>query len=195
MSPNPKPCSPQDEAFPNDGFIVPFSRKKIFLLFGGAVLFVVAGFWLLSIADEQTRHSPTFLKVVGISAIVFFGLCAAYSIFKLFDSKPALVILENGFYDNSSAIAGEIIPWRTVTEIGVTTISSQRFLTIKVENPEEIIKRFKPPKRWLIRLNYRSFGTPLHISANALNMDFDALVSIMQEKYEAYLKTVGRHPE
>ena len=45
--------------------IIPLSRKKITLLFLGAMGFVALCFWLIQVAETQTRFDPQFIKIVS----------------------------------------------------------------------------------------------------------------------------------
>ena len=64
--------------------VIPLSKKKIALLFLGAIAFVILGVWFLINPETFTknRHQPIiFITTVGFAATIFFGLCAIF-IFK-----------------------------------------------------------------------------------------------------------------
>src|SRR6516164_9557180 len=94
--------------------VVPLSKGRIILLLLGAVAFVVASIWMWSIADAQTRFNPLTMKAAAIAGVSFFGMCAIYSSYKLFDTRPGLIIDEQGIEDHSSAVAAGRIPWEDV---------------------------------------------------------------------------------
>ena len=83
---------------------IPLSKTKLLLGISGSILFVVLGaFLFMTIADNQTRFSPTFVKGAGIAGILFFSATGIYGIRKMFDNITGLIIDENGIVDNTNA--------------------------------------------------------------------------------------------
>jgi len=155
--------------------IIPLSRKKITLLFLGAVSFVVLCFWLIQIAETQTRFDPQYVKIIALVGIIFFGLCGIYAFAKLFDKKPGLVINDEGIIDNSSAVCAGLIKWRNITNVSITEIYDQKILTIEVDNADEILSKQHGFKKILMNLNKNYFSSPVQISSNALKCNFQEL--------------------
>jgi hypothetical protein len=115
------------------------------------------------------------MQAVGAAAVLFFGACAVYAIVKFFDRKPGLVLGPTGFLDNSSAVAAGFIPWSDVTGVGIFTVGIQKFLVVRVADPEKYIRRGNPFRRALNRVNTRMCGSPITISSNALRISFHEL--------------------
>ena len=132
----------------------------------GAVAFVLASIWLINFADNQERYNPTLVTAVGYVGLTFFGLAGLYIFYKLFDSKPGLVIDKDGIYDNSSAAAGHLIEWEIITGLRVEKVMSTKFLLIDIENPEEFMERASGIKKKLIWGTYKMYGTPTSITGN-----------------------------
>ncbi len=64
---------------------------------------------------------------------------------------------------------------------------SQKFLMLIVKNPEEYLNRVKSPiKRNTMKMNYKTYGSPISISANSLETDFDTLHNLINEKLTEY---------
>lgn len=64
---------------------------------------------------------------------------------------------------------------------------NQKFLMIIVKNPQEYIDQITNPiKRNAMKMNYKSYGSPISISANALKTDFDKLQRLITEKMNEY---------
>ena len=162
--------------------IIPLSRKKITLLFSGAIGLVALFFWLIQIAENQTRYDPMFVKVVSVIGIVFFGLCGIYAFTKFFDKKPGLVINDEGIIDNSSAVCAGLIKWENITNVSITEIYGQKILTIDVNNADEILSKQQGFKKLLMNLNKNYFNSPIQISSNALKCNFQDLYNIIKEK-------------
>jgi hypothetical protein len=157
------------------------SRGKLFLLVIGAVLFVAGALWLFSIAEGQNRFAPIYVKGVSVFAMAFFGLCGIYAFVKLFDSSPGLVLDSEGLIDNSSAIAAGRVAWREIRDIQVMAVSGQRFLAFVVDDPGKYLSQGNVLRRCLVKWNYRLYGTPVFISANALKLRFEDLEKIVRE--------------
>jgi hypothetical protein len=166
--------------------IIKLSKSKIALLTIGSALFVLAGIWMLLNADEQTRRSPIVLKIVGVAAILFFGICFIYSIIKLFDNKPGLIVDDKGITDNSSGVAAGFIPWKKIKSIKVIEIKSTRFLLIYTSNPESYLNDKNTFKKKMMQLNNKMYGTPVNISSNSLKFKFDDLEQLLQSCLERY---------
>jgi hypothetical protein len=115
------------------------------------------------------------IHALGALSVFLFGASAVYTIAKLFDGKPGLVLGPTGLMDNSSAVAAGFIPWSDVTGVKVFWFGIQRFLVIRVADPEKYIARGNPFKRALNRANTGMVGSPIAISSNALRIPFHEL--------------------
>ena len=160
---------------PRDRIVIACSKSKLGLMMLGALLFVAGGLWLFAIADTQGRYPPIYVKAVSVAAIGFFGLCGVFVLLKLFDDSPGLVLDREGIVDNSSGVAAGRVAWRDIRDIQVMSVSGQRFLALVVAEPEKYLAKGNPLKRWMVRMNYRTYGTPVFISANSLKVKLDDL--------------------
>jgi len=165
--------------------IIPLSRKKITLLLLGAIGFVVLCFWLIQIAETQSRFNPQFIEIISVIGIVSFGLCGIYAFTKFFDKRPGLVINDEGITDNSSAVCAGLIKWGNITNVSITEIYGQKILTIEVNNVDEILSKQQGFKKVLMNLNKNYFSSPVQISSNALKCNFQELYDIIKEQLTA----------
>lgn len=170
----------------NETVTIPLSRKKLILGVVGSAAFIAISAWLWSIAETQQRHSPLSVKVVAASGLTIFGVFGAYCCIKLFDRKSGLIIDSMGLIDNSSAIAAGRIEWHEITGIRETAIMGQRFLTIDVVDAEKFLGRGNSYVRMLNAANARATGSPINISANALQVTFDDLLARLMAAYRRY---------
>ncbi len=173
-----------------DKIIIPLSKTKITLLTFGAIAFVVVGF-LFTINPEKyvtlIFRNKELIRIAGIASIGFFGLCGIYLTLKLFDTKPGLIIDQNGVLDNSSGISAGLISWNDVQHIDKLEIARQRFIMIIVSNPEDYIKRQNNGfKRRVMKLNLKKYETPLQISTNGLKIEFDRLHNALINSWKKY---------
>lgn len=174
----------------NDEIKIPLSKHKISLLFLGALLFVIFGIWFLynpeTFADSIYRpRSSEFIQIVGIIAVVFFGICGIFAFKKLFDKKDGLIINKSGITDNSSGTSVGLIKWNDIVGIEIAKVHSQKFIMIEVSNPEYYISLKKSSiGKMAMKANYNQFGTPLSISANSLRINFAELRTIIEEQFD-----------
>jgi hypothetical protein len=171
--------------------VIRLSKSKLVLLILGAVAFVGASVWIWSISEIQTRFDPLFVKAIAVAGVSFFGLCAIYGCFKVFDFRPGLIIDDQGIVDNSSAVAAGRILWHEVIGLKVSEIARQRFITIEVVDPKRFVDRGSFLSRMLNAANTKMTGSPINISSNTLCIEFDDLVQALTEAFRLH-KEPGR---
>lgn len=175
----------------NDELVIELSKSKAVLLILIALAGVAGGIWLLSM-DERTIardlpiEDPLFVHGVGIACIVFSGLCSILAVRKFFDKRPGLVLNSTGIIDNSSGIAAGFIPWSEITGAEIYKFQRQKMLIVKVRNPEEFIQRGNLLKRITVRMSHKMCGSPIGITANTLNINFDKLLSLFTQYQQKY---------
>ena len=174
----------------NDEIIIPLSRNKILLIFLGCLMFVVFGIWFLNDPEKFANgsyrpRSSEFIQIVGIVSLAFFGICGIFAFKKLFDKKEGLIINKDGITDNSSGTSVGLIKWNDIIDIGIAQVHSQKFIMIKVSNPEHYIDLKKNRiGKMAMRANYDKFGSPISISANSLKTNFADLKALIEKYYE-----------
>ncbi len=158
---------------------IPLSKRKLVLSFIGALAFVAIGILML-----VTPTSSGYLaKMAGGAGVLFFGFVVIRLLPKLRDNKPGLVISDEGITDNSSAVSAGFIPWRDIESIKTTQVASQRFLILVVSNPETYINRITNPiTKAMVKVNHSSYGSPISISSNALQANFEQLHQLLVER-------------
>jgi hypothetical protein len=164
---------------------IPLSKGKLLLSTLGAFAFVAIGFWFVLAPPSRTGSSleSTFLMVLGLVAILFFGGIALLIIRKLFDSRPGLIINEQGISDNSGGLSIGQILWEDIEDIQELKIQRQRLILLLVKNPQDYIDRQSSSwKRKLMAMNYRQYGTPISISTNGLKISFAELLAMLEQQ-------------
>lgn len=145
---------------------IPISKNKIVWLLIGSLVFVIIGIWfIVGFADMQTQFSPLMIKLTGAVAVLVFAGTFAFSIKKIFDKKPGLIINEKGIFDNTSGVSIGLIDWESITGIRTQQIMSTRVLLIDTNDPEKFVARATGLKAKIMRTNYNMYGTPMSIGA------------------------------
>jgi hypothetical protein len=169
---------------------IPLSKKRIILILLGSLAFVAAGIWFVvkpaTFSDSgPLRGSTVVVTVVGVAAILFFGLCAVYAMRKLPDNKPGLVIDASGITDNSGGVSAGLVLWTDINGLSVITVQKQKFILLHVKNPNDYIERQTGLiKRKMMQMNFKMYGSPLTIGANGLKIDFDELLKLIEERMD-----------
>ena len=162
---------------------IPLSKSKLVLGIGASILFVILGFFLFStIADQQTRFNPTFVKIAGIAGILLFGTTAIYGFKKLSDKSVGLTINDDGIIDNTNASSIGLIRWSDIIEIRAEQIMSTKFLLIYTKDPNGILDNVKGMKRQVMLGNMKMYGTPLAITSNTLKCNFSELEKLLTDR-------------
>lgn len=179
-----------------DETIIKLNKWKIALLVAASCAFVAAGVWFLFVDEAAIRsgrsfrvfgNDPLIVRAFGVVAVGFFGLCGLYGVKKLFDREPGLIFNESGIIDNASGVAAGFIPWSEVIGTGIFEVHNQKMLIIEVANPQKYVERGGALRRALNKANYKFSGSPVSISANALDIAFPELLSL----FDRYLQKYG----
>jgi hypothetical protein len=169
---------------------IPISKKKMTLTFLVSLVFVGIGLWFLINPPKFSSPlfgNPTYIFIVGLASILFFGFIAVSIFLKFKDKIPGLTINREGILDNSSNVSAGLIPWGDINEIKVLQVMSQKFLMIIVSNPQDYLDKVSNPfKRNVMKTNYKTFGSPISISSNSLKTNFDELQKLLLEKMKEY---------
>jgi len=162
--------------------VIKLSKTKMLVLLAGSIGFVAVGFWLWQIADVQHRYFPLYVKFAATLSIGFFGLGAVFIFVKLFDSNPGLIINDEGITDNASGASAGLVRWENITKVRITEIVNQKFITIDVNNADEILNRQSDSKRAMMQQNIKLCNSPVNISTNMLQCNFQKLYDLIKEE-------------
>lgn len=174
----------------NEQIEIALSKKKMTLTVLGSIIFVALGLWFLIKPPKINNPifgNPTLIFIVGLASVIFFGFVAVTIFRKFSDKKPGLVISRQGIIDNSSGVSAGLIHWTDIQEIKVSQVMNQKFLMFLVRNPQDYLnKETNPLKRNAMKMNFKTYGSPISISSNALQTNFDNLHKLLIEKMNEY---------
>lgn len=173
--------------------VIKLNKGKILLILLGAILFFIGGaIFVWMIADENPLDlSSLLIKSVSVLSALF-GLVGCMAvIYKLFDSRPGLIINKEGITNNTSALSSQTIKWGNIEKFEVLQIASQKMLLIYINNPEEIIAKAGKFSRFWLSQSLNMYGTPIGISASSLQCNFDQLMELITKNQNFY----GQNPD
>ena len=167
---------------------IQLSKTKILLLLIGATVFVVLG-TLFIMNPEQFKspllRNPETIRIAGIAAVAFFGLCLVFIAKKLFDEKVGLTINQNGITDNSNATSVGLIEWADIKNIGTVQVATTKILMLETDKPDKYIERAKNGiSKRAMKANHKMYGSPISIISNSLKIKYDDLENLIREEFE-----------
>lgn len=155
--------------------IIKSSKLEYFLLLVGSLGFVAAGIFILN-------HGNSTDSWIGWMAIIFFGSGIPLFGWQLADSRPRLVIDEQGILDRTLGVG--IIPWSEITGAYLRSIQGNSFICLEVLNPERWLERLSPIKRAMVPANEA-------LGFTVLNLNLSAVSAEPAELLELILKTIA----
>lgn len=168
--------------------IIPLSKLKIGISFLGCIaVSLLFSYFVQIIIKDKTIFEEFHFLVVFIFFIFILILSAFYHLYKLFDSKPGIIINERGIVDNSNFVSVGLIRWENITNIKINKVYGQKQIVIEINNPDETILNQKNPlKRFFMKFNKDHFNSPILLSSVALNCKFDDLYKIIKEQFSLH---------
>lgn len=162
------------------------SKFKTVLIAVGALMFVCLG---LGFAVWQDIAGIPFWKIIIVSwvGIPLFGFSFLYACYRLIVPKPAVIISQQGIFDNASALSAGLVRWEEIAEISIYKFNMQRYLGIVPLDIEAFLQRQPVFKRWLMKINMHTGLAPINIPQITLRMKVDELMLRIQEYRQNHL--------
>lgn len=169
---------------------IQLSKTKLLLMLLGSAAFVCLGIFFMLNPGEIRPNKQTFIQIVGMASVLFFGLCLIFIARKMFDQKIGLMIDENGITDNSSGTSVGLIEWGDINEIASAQIASTKFILIGTTEAEKYINRAgNALTKRAMQANQKLYGTPLSIASNTLKIKHNDLLAKVTESFEIMNKS------
>lgn len=170
---------------------IKLSKGKLLSFSLLALIFVALGIWLFlkPVDSNQLITNPYIIKAVGILSIAVFGFMGIFIIRKMGDNSPGLLINDEGLTINTNGFGSDKVLWSDITGFKELTVSGQKLLTVVVKNPDDYINKHRNPLvKKAMTANYNLYGSPISITANSLQINFNALNTLLVDKLEEVKK-------
>lgn len=171
-----------------DKIEIQLSKIKILLLLLVAAIFVILGGFFILNPEQFATHrfrSPEIIRIVGIVAVAFFGLCLVLITKKLFDNKIGLTLDQKGITDNTNAASVGLIEWTDITGIRTVQVASTKILMLDTDQPHKYIDRAKNGiSKRALKANHKMYGSPLSIISNSLKINYRDLEQLIKTEFE-----------
>lgn len=154
-----------------DRIEIKFSRTKLILLFLLALIFVVGGIFILFTAKDLRG------KIIGWSAIIFFGFGLIVFLKQLLNTKPRIILDDEGIEDKSLGI-GKIL-WDDIEAAYPNNIISNKFISLKLKNVEKYLQKTSKAKEKLASYNHALGFEALNLNLVGLNVSQKDLMTLI----------------
>jgi Double zinc ribbon len=167
----------------NDIIVYP-SKAKMGLLAVGSLALVV-----LCICEAVFRvemEVPVWAAVVvaGIGAPLL-AACFFWSLYRLLNPRPSVIVNREGITDNSTATSIGLIRWDEISQITLFTMGTTRHLGIDLHDREALLGRLPPAKASLLRAGFRITNVPISIPQTTLTVSADELAKQITAYWQA----------
>lgn len=162
------------------------SKSKLFSYFLLSLAFVAGGIWVWGVADDYTGFKHWKALIGAVICVPFFGLGVVVFGFKLFDTRPGLILNDQGIHRLGVFGFQPVIRWEHITHCSVTQVKRTTILLIHVDNAEEVLTHLSPIARWSQRLALDQFGTPFSVSSNNLRINIEELKELIENGVAAH---------
>ena len=161
------------------------SRTKLLLLLFASLCLTATATWLL-LGEARHRFSYPLLVVFfgGLGALLF-GAATIAALLQLIRPRLALSLNAQGLVDHARNGFG-LIPWSEVLGIGSADIVGNRMLVIRVRDPQAYINRGHRWRRASLNMNLKTLGSPVVVSATALDIGHEPLLALCRGYLEKY---------
>jgi len=156
-------------------------KLKLLAIAVAALLFVILGFYFAQnrVAMGLSLRTIIITSYVGIP---FFSLCLVYAIYRLCLPTPAVVISDEGIFDNASAVGAGMLRWEEIADVIAYDFMGQRMLGIIPVNEEVVLRRQSRFKKVMAKMNKGIAPAPFNIPQSVLPISVDELLSRIEER-------------
>lgn len=169
------------------------SNFKLILFLLSGIVFAILFINMFLNPNNYTSYLFRYallIKIFGVVGFFFTFLSVIFIIIKNFKNSFGLAVNEKGIIDNSSVASVGLIEWKDIKGIRENNVMSTSFLLIDVYDNKKYIEK---PKNifisMLLKINLKTYGTPISISNKSLKCDFNELRSLINEQYKLHFST------
>jgi hypothetical protein len=141
----------------------------------------LSGILMISICYYCTTVPEIILKIFGWFGILFFGYAFLVITIQLFHSELKVLIDHEGITAYRRKII--TIQWHEIKKIWIGNYQRQRFLCVKLENPEIYLSNFSMIQSRFIRIHESMGFAHISISFVTLTPSLDEVVGFIKAKH------------
>lgn len=126
-------------------------------------------------------EAPVMLGIIGIISCLFFSFCSIYLVIRIFVRKPSVIINEEGFTDNASAIGVGFLKWSEIKDFKIYDFMGQKLLGIELKEVEGSLQRVSKIKRRLLKMNLAFNCSMINIPQNTIDVPLEKVYEQMKD--------------
>ena len=153
----------------------------------GIGLLMILIWFIIFVFTLSATTNRTFLTICCSFLIIISALSIITGVKKLINNSRGIVLNNEGIEINTGPNNGHFVKWDDITNIKIhTPIRGPMFLLIFVKNPDYYIAHSYGIKRFFLRMNNISHKTPVSLTSNWLDCNFNTLVELVTENHKKY---------
>lgn len=155
--------------------------KHVVLLLGS--LAFVAGAVLILVTEHLEPRRGIVALLAGWAGILFFGGCALVGARQLIDSRPRLVIDDDGILDRTLGVGR--IPWSDIRGAYLRSLHGNDFVCLDLVDAERYLRRTTAIKRALAGANAALGFTPISLNLSGAAVDAGDVLELILKRFAA----------
>lgn len=160
--------------------IIAQSRSRWALYLVGSALFTTIGVLVV-----RTRNG----MLIGWADIIFFGCATLLCARNLLDTRPRIVLDDNGVLDRTLKVG--VIAWSDITDAYARSMHGQNFICLNLRDPEKYTSRLSPAMRRMVSLNAKLGFTDLSLNFAGTNANVSQLEALIQSRIRTTASTTS----
>jgi hypothetical protein len=148
---------------------IPESRSTKWFLFVFVFLLTIFSLWM-------ARTEP----LIGYSGAVFGGYMSMLWFKMIMDPRARVTLTNEGIEDRNNGFG--VIAWRDIDIVTVQSVQHSEFISIRVYNEDEYLKRLSAWKRRTAKLNRALGFSPITIPIVGLKIKSEELLAMIQKR-------------
>jgi hypothetical protein len=127
-----------------------------------SLVFVAGGIFILSVGKDLKS------TIIGWSCIIFFGFGLLVFLRQILDTRPRIVIDENGIFDRTLGIG--VIDWQDIEQAYLNSIFGNDFISLILRDNEKYLQRISKPKAKLAKYNRTLGFETINLNLSGVNV-------------------------
>lgn len=150
---------------------------------GLSAVLVAVGVWIAEAAPDVPLALFELVPppLWGVLAAGFFSLTGLHGLAALLRTDPVLIVDSEGIDDRRTWFSVGRVGWDEMVDVQSVRF---RMVAVHLTDADAVLGRVSPWKRWLLRLDHRIFGTPVHLALGGLEGGRPALLDLLRERLE-----------
>lgn len=153
------------------------------------IVFILLFFMAYSKGWSMVHIIPIFdnlfiLICLGL-AIVGFGFAFYWMMARADSSKPALILENDGYIDNTGLIKGHKFLYKDIDRFEDKTVSMNRCIVVYLKDVDAFLAAQTGMKKKLMQGSYKQMGSPISIPARAFDFKFEDLLAELNKRLTA----------